>query len=71
MASGGGTPGASGQHGKDGILPSKKMLFDCSPRWLETARLLLRRGGQLGYDKQLFLLNQGSGDITASALSTL
>lgn len=40
------------------------MRYDCGPSWLDTARLLLRSRGQLSYDKQLFLLNQGSGDIT-------
>lgn len=31
--------------------------------WMDTARLLLRTGGHLGYDKQLFLLDKGGGDI--------
>lgn len=44
------------------------MLYDCGPNWLNTAWLLLRRAGQLGYDKQLFLVNPGGGDITGLSL---
>lgn len=39
------------------------MLYDCGPSWLDTAWLLLMRGCQLGYDKQLFLLDQGGDEI--------
>lgn len=33
------------------------------PSWLDTARLLLRTGGHLDYDRQLFLLDKGGSDI--------
>uniref|UniRef100_H3C2D2 BTB domain-containing protein n=1 Tax=Tetraodon nigroviridis TaxID=99883 RepID=H3C2D2_TETNG len=38
------------------IQTAQRILYTSGPGWIETARLLLRRAGRLGYDKQLFLL---------------
>uniref|UniRef100_A0A8D3BRM1 Reverse transcriptase domain-containing protein n=1 Tax=Scophthalmus maximus TaxID=52904 RepID=A0A8D3BRM1_SCOMX len=46
------------------LQSAQKLLFNCVPRWCDTARLLLRRAGRLGYDKHLFLLQLGDVDLT-------
>ncbi len=38
------------------LQTAQRLLYTSGPGWLDTARLLLRRAGHLGYDKQLFLL---------------
>uniref|UniRef100_H3BW47 Reverse transcriptase domain-containing protein n=1 Tax=Tetraodon nigroviridis TaxID=99883 RepID=H3BW47_TETNG len=38
------------------LQTAQRILYTSGPGWIETARLLLRRAGRLGYDKQLFLL---------------
>lgn len=38
------------------LQTAQRLLYTSGPGWLDTARLLLRRAGRLGYDKQLFLL---------------
>lgn len=38
------------------LRTAQRLLYNSGLDWLDTARLLLRRAGRLGYDKQLFLL---------------
>ena len=45
------------------LQTAQKLLYKCGPSWLDTARLLLRRAGRLGYDKQLFLLRTEDVDL--------
>lgn len=46
------------------LRTAQRLLYDCCPSWCDTDRLLLRRTGQLGYDRQLFLLEQETVDFT-------
>ncbi|TDH11028.1 hypothetical protein EPR50_G00081890 [Perca flavescens] len=45
------------------LQTAQKLLYKCGPSWLDTARLLLRRAGRLGYDKQFFLLRTEEMDL--------
>ncbi|TKS66148.1 putative 149 kDa protein ORF 2 [Collichthys lucidus] len=46
------------------LRTAQKLLYNCGPGWCDTGRLLLRKAGRLGYDKQLFLLRLGDVDFT-------
>lgn len=46
------------------LQSAQKLLYVCGPRWCDTARILLRRAGRLGYDKHLFLLQLADVDLT-------
>lgn len=40
------------------------LLYGFGPRWCDTVRLLMRRGGCLSYDRHLFLLDLEDVDLT-------
>ena len=46
------------------LQTAQRLLYHFGVSWADTARLLLRRGGQLGYDKHLFLLKPEEIDLT-------
>ena len=46
------------------LQTAQRLLYNCGPSWFDTARLLLKRAGRLGYDKQLFLLKSEDVDLT-------
>lgn len=50
------------------LQSAQRILYNHSPSWLNTAQLLLRRAGRLGYDKQLFLVQ--STDLILSGLTS-
>lgn len=45
------------------LWTAQKLLYGCGPSWMNTSRLLLRRTGYLGNDKQLFLWRVGKVDF--------
>ena len=46
------------------LQTAQRLLYNCGPSWFDVARLLLKRAGRLGYDKQLFLLQLEDVDLT-------
>lgn len=46
------------------LQSAQSLLYICSPSWYNTAQLVLRRTGWLGFDKPLFLLQQENMDLT-------
>lgn len=46
------------------LQTAQKLLYSCGLPWTDTACVLLRRAGRLGYDKHLFLLRPGTMDLT-------
>ena len=46
------------------IKTAKRFLYDCGHKWIETAQLILRRAGRLGYSRQLFLCRLEEVDLT-------
>lgn len=47
---------------------AQRLLYSFGPGWIDMARLLLRKAGRLGYDKQLFLLHQENMDLCGLSL---
>ncbi|KAK5852456.1 hypothetical protein PBY51_023923 [Eleginops maclovinus] len=46
------------------LRTAQSLLYDSGPSWLEMAKLLLRRVGRLGYQKQQFLLTPEDVDLS-------
>lgn len=46
------------------LQTAQRLLYTHGLSWMDTARLLLRRAGRLGYDKHLFLLRPGEADLS-------
>ena len=49
------------------LAAAQRLLYHCGARWLETAELLLRRVGRLGYGRQLFLVRLNELDLNGLA----
>ena len=45
------------------LAAAQRLLYQCGARWLDTAELLLRRVGRLGYGRQLFLTRLQEVDL--------
>lgn len=46
------------------LQTAQRLLYSFGSPWIDTACVLLRKAGRLGYDKHLFLLKQQSLDLT-------
>ena len=45
------------------MITAKRLLYSVGPQWLDTASVLLRKAGRLGYDKHLFLIQPNLLDL--------
>ena len=46
------------------LRTAQRLMYDFGVRWLDTAKLIMKKAGRLGYSKQLFLLKLGEADLT-------